>query len=172
VRRVLFAFDDWLARLEDVFLIAAHAVIAVMVCLGVVLRYVFRAPFTWDQEFIVGLFTWMIFIGCSAAIRSKMHIRIESTGQLFARPGWRFMNGVGVGAGAVVIALMVWAGLSNAIDTADSLTPMLNVPQAVFDAALPVSGVFLLVHMLRILLERGAAQVFRSSTEDVAEEVQ
>jgi hypothetical protein len=49
---------------------------------------------------------------------------------------------------------------------------MLNVPQAVFDAALPVSGVFLLVHMLRILLERGAAQVFRSSTEDVAEDMQ
>ena len=172
MRGALFAFDDGLARLEDMFLIAAHAVIAVLVCLAVVLRYVFRSPFTWDQEVIVGLFTWMIFIGCSAAIRSKLHIRIESTGQLYARPRWTFMNGVGVAAGAVVIGVMVWAGLSNAIDTADTLTPMLNVPQALFDAALPISGMFLLVHMLRILLERGAAQVFRSSTEDVAEDVQ
>jgi TRAP-type C4-dicarboxylate transport system permease small subunit len=168
--RGLVEIDDAIGRLENGFLIAAHAVIAVLVVAGVVLRYVFHDPLVWAQEFIVGLFTWAVFIGAAAAMRSRMHIRIEATGPLYSRPRLRFMNAVGLAAGVVVLLGCLWAGFLNTTDIWQVQTPMLGVSQASFDAALPVALVLLLIHCLRIALTEGAARVFRSSTESIGEE--
>lgn len=170
LRRWLVGIDDAIGRVESGFLIAAHAVIAILVVAGVVLRYVLRDPLVWGQEFIVGLFTWAVFIGAAAAMRSRMHVRIEATGPLYARPRLRFMNAVGLAAGILVILACLWAGLLNTVDILDVRTPMLGVSQASFDAALPVALVLLLVHCLRIALTSGVGHVFRSSTETIGEE--
>ena len=165
--RALIRADDATAKVEDAFLVAAHAVIAGLVVAAVVARYVFRDPLTWSQEFIVGLFTWLIFIGAAAAIRSRLHIRIDAIGGLFARPAWSFMNVVSVVVGTIVIAALLWAGLVNAVDIAGVRTPMLDVAQVWFDGALPVALALLLLHVARILVERGAAAVFAGQLDDL-----
>lgn len=166
--RGLIRVDDATARAEDVFLIAAHAVIAVLIVAAVVFRYVFRDPLTWSQEFIVGVFTWLIFIGAAAAIRGRMHIRIDAIGGLFARPGWSFMNMISVVVGTVIVAALLWAGVVNAMDIAGVQTPMLNVAQVWFDGSLPVALALLLLHIARIFVEHGPAAVFASQLEDPA----
>jgi TRAP-type C4-dicarboxylate transport system permease small subunit len=165
--RALIRVDDATAKAEDVFLIGAHAVIATLVVAAVVFRYVFRDPLTWGQEFIVGLFTWLIFIGAAAAIRSRLHIRIDAIGGLFARPALSFMNTVSVVVGAIIIVALLWAALVNAVDIAGVKTPMLNVAQVWFDGALPVALALLLLHVARIFVERGAAAVFAGQLEQV-----
>ena len=65
-------------RIEDWLLIAATATIAVLVGLGVVMRYVLNDPLTWAEEFVVTLFVWSIMLGIPAALRSNMHIRIDA----------------------------------------------------------------------------------------------
>ncbi len=165
--RALVRADDAAAKVEDVFLVAAHAVIATLVVAAVVARYVFRDPLTWSQEFIVGLFTWLIFIGAAAAIRSRMHIRIDAIGSLFARPRWSFMNVISAAAGTLIVAALLWAGLVNAADIAGVKTPMLNVEQLWFDGALPVALALLLLHIARILTEHGAAAVFAGQLEEI-----
>ena len=45
-----------LARVEDLLLMAMTATMAVLLGLGVVLRYVFNDPLTWSEEFVVTLF--------------------------------------------------------------------------------------------------------------------
>jgi len=165
--RALIRADDATARVEDVFLVAAHAVIASLVVAAVVFRYVFRDPLTWSQEFIVGLFTWLIFIGAAAAIRSHLHIRIDAVGGLFARPALSFMNTVGAVVGTIIIAALLWAGLVNAVDIGGVQTPMLNVAQVWFDGALPVALALLLLHVTRIFVEHGAAAVFAGQLEEL-----
>jgi len=165
--RALIRADDAAAKAEDAFLVAAHAVIAILVVAAVVFRYVFRDPLTWSQEFIVGLFTWLIFIGAAAAIRSRIHIRIDAIGGLFARPSLSFMNMFSVVVGTVVIAALLWAGLVNAVDIAGVQTPMLNVAQVWFDGSLPVALALLLLHIARIFVERGPAAVFAGQLESL-----
>jgi len=165
--RALIRADDAAAKAEDAFLVAAHAVIATLVVAAVVFRYVFRDPLTWSQEFIVGLFTWLIFIGAAAAIRSRIHIRIDAIGGLFARPSLSFMNMFSVVVGTVVIAALLWAGLVNAVDIAGVQTPMLNVAQVWFDGSLPVALALLLLHIARIFVERGPAAVFAGQLESL-----
>ena len=70
--RALVRADDATAKVEDAFLVIAHAVIAGLVVAAVVARYVFRDPLTWSQEFIVGLFTWLIFIGAAAVFAGHL----------------------------------------------------------------------------------------------------
>ncbi len=165
--RALIRADDATAKVEDHFLVVAHTLIAGLVVAAVVARYVFRDPLTWGQEFIVGLFTWLIFIGAAAAIRSRLHIRIDAIGGLFARPALSFMNTVSVVLGTIIIAALLWASLVNAADIAGVKTPMLNVEQVWFDGALPVALALLLLHMARIFVEHGAAAVFAGQLEEL-----
>ena len=59
--RALFGrLDDAVSTVEDLFIIALHGGIAVMVIVAVALRYVFNNPLTWGEELIVALLTWII----------------------------------------------------------------------------------------------------------------
>ncbi len=165
VRLALIRVDDASAKLEDAFLIFAHAAIAGLVVAAVVMRYVFHDPLVWGQEFIVGLFTWLIFIGGSAALRHRMHIRIDAIGALFLRPRLFFMNTVSVAVGTIVVVALLWAALVNTSDIAGVKTPMLDIAQAWFDSALPVALALLLLHVVRIVVERGPAAVFAGQLE-------
>jgi TRAP-type C4-dicarboxylate transport system permease small subunit len=165
LRVTLARVDDVIARGEDAFLVVAHALIALLVVGAVVFRYVLHDPLTWSQEFIVGLFTWLIFVGAAAAIRTHMHIRIDAMGAVFARPSLSFLNVLSVVAGAVIVVALLWAGLVNSRDIGGVRTPMLDIAQVWFDGALPVSMALLLVHIARMLVEHGSAAVFASQLE-------
>ena len=165
LRLALIRLDDATARLEDLFLIFAHAAIAGLVVAAVVLRYVFHDPLVWGQEFIVGLFTWLIFIGAAGALRHRMHIRIDAIGALFLRPRLSFMNTASVVVGTIVVVALLWAALVNTSDIAGVKTPMLDIAQAWFDSALPAALALLLLHVARIVIERGPAAVFAGQLE-------
>ena len=83
-RKVFGRVDDALARVEDVLIVVVHGLIATLVFLAVVMRYVFNNPLTWGEELIVALLTWMVFLGSAAAVRSQMHIRIDVMAPVFA----------------------------------------------------------------------------------------
>ncbi|TVO66896.1 TRAP transporter small permease [Denitromonas ohlonensis] len=165
LRRALIRLDDLVGTLEDWFLSAAHAVIACIVFLGVIVRYVWNDPLTWDQELIVILFTWLMFIGGAAAIRHRMHIRIDLVGGLFMRPGFRFMAWIGVILGFSAVGTLLWSASINFTDVLGAQTPMLQLSQGTLDGALPVGLVLLLLHMTRILVESGPAAVFAGELE-------
>ena len=73
----LKTIDRRLARLEDFLIMVMMATLALLIGLGVVLRYVFNNPLTWSEEIVVTVFVWMVMLGVPSALRSKMHIRID-----------------------------------------------------------------------------------------------
>jgi TRAP-type C4-dicarboxylate transport system permease small subunit len=169
LRRAVAAADDGVAAIETAFLIAVHATIFVLVVAGVVLRYGFNDPLTWSEEVIVGLFTWMVFIGAAAAVRSHMHIRIDVMAPLYASPRLRWLNALTVLAGVAIIVVMVYACTLQVLQEASVVTPMLNVSRAWFIASMPVGLLFMLLHVLRLWLDKGPAAVFKGETESAIE---
>ena len=123
LRRAVVVADDGVAAIENAFLITVHAAIFVLVVAGVVLRYVFNDPLTWSEEVIVGLFTWMVFIGAAAAVRSHMHIRIDVMAPVYAsaRLGW--LNALTVLAGVAIIVVMMYACTLQVLQEAAVTTP-------------------------------------------------
>lgn len=165
--RALIRLDDAVGTLEDWFLVAAHAAIAGLVFVGVLVRYFWNNPLTWDQEIIVALFTWLMFIGAAAAIRHRMHIRVDLVGGLFKRPSFRFVTWINVALGALAVMALLWSATINFTEVLGALTPMLEMSQGVLDGALPVGLALLLLHMARILVEHGAAAVFAGELESL-----
>ncbi len=167
VARGLIRFDDAVGTLEDWFLVAAHAAIAGLVFVGVLVRYFLKDPLTWDQEVIVALFTWLMFVGAAAAIRHRMHIRVDLVGGLFKRPSFRFVTWISAALGTVAVMALLWSATVNFTEVLGALTPMLEMSQGVLDGALPVGLALLLLHMARILVEHGAAAVFAGELESL-----
>ena len=100
--------DDAVAKVEDIFVLSLHGLIALLVMLSVFLRYVFNAPLTWGEELIVALLTWMVFVGAAAAVRSQMHIRIDVMAPVFRMRQFSWLNVVTVLIGLTIIVVMLF----------------------------------------------------------------
>ena len=164
-RRTFGRIDDAIGKVEDLFIIVAHGGVAGLVLLAVVLRYVFNDPLTWGEELIVGLFTWMVFVGAAAAVRSHMHIRIDVMAPVFRNPKMNWLNTLTLIIGIVIIVTMVWACYEQVLQELVVESPMLGVSKAWFAAAMPAGLVLMLIHVLRAWMDQGAAPVFRGETE-------
>jgi TRAP-type C4-dicarboxylate transport system permease small subunit len=169
LRSTVGAVDDAVVALEKAFLIAVHAAIFGLVVAGVVLRYAFNDPLTWAEELIVGLFTWMVFVGASAALRSQMHIRIDVLARVCAHPKLAWLNLLTLGLGLAVIGVALWACAQQVMQEAAVMTPMLDVSKAWFVMAMPVGLAGMALHALRLWLDGGAAAVFRGESETVVQ---
>lgn len=164
-RKILGRVDDAIAATEDIIIIVIHALIAGLVVLSVVLRYVFNDPLTWGEELIVALLTWMVFLGAAAAVRSQMHIRIDVVAPVLRMPKFYWLNTLTLVIGIVIILATIWACYEQVLQELVVESPMLGVSKAWFAAAMPAGMLLMLIHVLRIWMDQGAAPVFRGETE-------
>jgi TRAP-type transport system small permease protein len=158
-------FDDALARLEDLVLILLMAALALILASNVGLRYLFGRPFTWTEEVVVAGFSWMIFIGAAACIRSHQHLRIDVLVRFLPRPLALLAGIATVLVMLLLIAGLVWHGLSYTRFVSGNLTPMLGISGAWLFAGMPVGMTLALVHTVRQLLDEGPVEVFKSEIE-------
>ena len=168
-RKLFGRVDDAIGTVEDIFIIFAHGTIASLVLLAVILRYVFNDPLTWGEEFIVGLFTWMVFIGAAAALRSNMHIRIDVIGPILRNPRMNWLNTLTVLIGLAIVVLMLVASYEYVLQEVVVESPMLGVSKGWFAMAMPTGLLLMGVHALRLWLDRSSAAVFRGETEALVE---
>ena len=80
-----------------------------------------------------------------------------------------WLNAVTVLTGVVIIVVMIYACTLQVLQEASVDTPMLNVSKAWFLASMPVGLLLMLLHVLRLWLDKGPAAVFKGETESVIE---
>jgi TRAP-type C4-dicarboxylate transport system permease small subunit len=164
---LLKRIDRRLARLEDLLIIAMMAILAVVLGVGVVLRYVFNNPLTWSEELVVTIFVWMVMLGVPSALRSKMHIRIDVLILRLSNSARRTVGYLAYIAGLVVFIASVYAGFTHTVGVWGSHTPMLGFSMGWTFIAMPIGFALTLFHGTVILLEEGAERVFQNATETV-----
>ncbi len=103
----LKTIDRRLARLEDLLIMVMMATLALLLGLGVVLRYVFNNPLTWSEEIVVTIFVWMVMLGVPSALRSKMHIRIDVLILRLSNSARRSVGYVSYAAGLIIFLAAV-----------------------------------------------------------------
>lgn len=164
-RKIFGRVDDAIVSVENIVIIVIHALITTLVTLAVVMRYVFNNPLTWSEELIVALLTWMVFLAAAAAVRSQMHIRIDVIAPVLRMPKFIWLNTLTLIIGIVIILAMILACYEYVLQELVVDSPMMNVSKAWFAAAMPVGLTLMLIHVLRIWMDQGAAPVFRGETE-------
>lgn len=150
--------DDALSRGEEFILALSHGLIAGLIVLTVFFRYVLNDPLTWTEEVIVTIFAWMLFIGFSNGFRERMHIRIDALLLVLPTRGRTVLGVFAVTATAVTLAGLAWFGAQQALIMLDTETPMMRISAAWAVAALPVSAIFALVHIVSHAVCSGLGQ--------------
>jgi C4-dicarboxylate transporter, DctQ subunit len=64
-------------NIEYVALVTALAVMVIVIFSQVVMRYVFNNSLSWSEEFARYLFVWFSWMGVSAAVKDKEHLKVD-----------------------------------------------------------------------------------------------
>jgi TRAP-type C4-dicarboxylate transport system permease small subunit len=147
LRRVS-VWTDWLAR---VLLVPAGIAFIVVVFLGVLTRYVFRAPIITSVELARIGFVWSAFLGAAICLKKEKHTRF-----LFLLDKLR---GTLRGAVKVVISvlsvgffsLLVVNGVQMVQAVQETYFPALGWSQVWLYLPVPVCSAFMLVHSIAFL---------------------
>lgn len=155
-----------LDRLEWVIRWAVIGLLAIMVgAIGsqVVARYVFNQALYWTEELGRHLMIWMVFLASVLCMRRGYHLSITLLAQrLRPRAGALLRLAVAV-VMAVFLFLMVVYGWSLAQRTMVQRSSALHYPMGYVYAALPVSGLLMLVVNLELLVASGLAAFGKQS---------
>jgi TRAP-type C4-dicarboxylate transport system permease small subunit len=169
---MLRTLDRRLARLEDLLIMVMVATLALLLGLGVVLRYVFNNPLTWSEEIVVTFFVWTVMLGVPSALRSRMHIRIDVLILRLSASARRVVGYLACAAGLVVFIASVYAGYAHTVGVWGSQTPMLGFSMGWIFMAMPIGFALTLFHGSIILMDEGPERVFENATETVIDSAQ
>lgn len=129
----------------------------VVVFLQVTNRYIFNNPLSWTEEVARFLFVWITFLGAFIALKSKAHIGVNSFVALFSTRTRTILENVVIFLTIVYLLFLIQVGLRIVHETADSVSPALNIPYAYLYASIPVSAILMVSHL--------AVQLFQSRSK-------
>jgi len=144
--------DSWLIRrltwgVERV-LILLSMLIAAVVFLQVVFRYVLQQPLYWSEELPRYLLIWMSFLAAALAQKNEAHINIT----LAVTPlPTVVQRGIRLLANLVILGflgVLVYSGSLVTRITAAHRSTALQIPMAVVYAALPVGAALMMLYLV------------------------
>lgn len=156
---VLSRADAALGWIETTFIGAAIILASGLLLVNVALRYVFLLPLGWAEELSLYLMAWIVFVGCSVAIRSRGHIAIDLL-PLALSPSNRRRLALAVGL-VVLVFLAVFFYYSGAhtlrIKESGQVTPIMQAPMWLAYLSMPVASVLMFLRTCQ-LIWRAAGQ--------------
>lgn len=99
-RRLFIVLDLWL---EEALCAFSFTVMASLVFLQVIMRYVFENPLSWTDEIAVYSMVWSVYMGASLAVRERAHVRVLNGILAFGKP---------VSTILVVLSDLIWVGIN------------------------------------------------------------
>lgn len=125
-----------------------------LVLLQVVLRYVFRAPLMWVEEASIFLMIWMTFLGAGVALRRGAHVALTL---LLQRLPAKISRTLFVASCIIVLGflfIVAWQGWLLAMSV-DERSPALSVPMFWPYLIIPLGSGFMISQVVAMLLELG-----------------
>lgn len=129
-------------------LIGLSMLIAAVVFLQVVFRYVLRQPLFWSEELPRYLLIWTSFLAAALAQKNEAHINITLALTPLAP---RIRRGVQILTNLVILAflgVLVYSGSLVTSITAHHRSTALQLPMGIVYAALPVGAALMILYLI------------------------
>lgn len=146
-----------LARIENFFvagnrwvLIVLMAVMAALVILNVLTRYVFSHSFSWVEEATRYMMIWAAFLGAGPALRVGGHIAVDSLPQALPPAAARGLRALVTLVMVVTLLVLVWLGIQYVDFAWEQESPVLGWSLGKVYLAIPVGSALMLVHLLLV----------------------
>ena len=138
---------DTLVKVETA--LASVILVLLIACtfFGVIMRYIFSKPFTWEEEFQLACMVWISFLAAPVAFHTKSHVAIEILVDAFPKKVQRVVE-------VIIVILMYGILLYFFFRCFDFLavlaktgrkTPILMIPYTWVYGIAPVSIVLMLI---------------------------
>ncbi len=132
------------------------AVLLVAMCLVAVAkvasRYVLASPFSWTEELATILFSWVVFVGASLALKKNEHFSMDVLVDLLPRAPKRLVQTIGLGLVTVFCVLIVCYGVRLAVLNWQVKTAVLEISRAWLYLAVPFGGALMLLRTIEMLV--------------------
>ena len=122
-------------------------VVFLVVLSQVVMRYLFAQPNPWSEELSRFCFIWLSMLGASLAVERRSHFGFDQVLKRLSSSRRRFARRAATIVVMLVSLLLVFPGLALVRLTLHQRSPALDLPMAWVYAAVPVSGVLMLIHL-------------------------
>jgi TRAP-type C4-dicarboxylate transport system permease small subunit len=151
----LTKFDSLLSKVESWVLIILVAVMAVVVFLQVIFRYLLALPLYWTEELARYLFIWIAIVGATLSVQRRGHFGMDFFLRMLPDQGRRFTTFIiQVLMGGVALVLLV-QGILLVEKTAAQRSPAMEISMGWFYSCIPVGAALMAIHLLVIMSKEG-----------------
>lgn len=137
-------------------IIALMAVMATLVFINVISRYLLNHSIIWVEELTQYQMIWITYLGAGLALREGRHVAVEILQDRLPRAICRPVRAVVAAAMLGFLALLAVLGVRIAAFTWLHETPVMNLPTGVPYLAIPIGAAVMGIHL---------ALVFRDFTD-------
>lgn len=142
--------EQWFVRLNQGFVVALMAAMAVLVFANVVSRYLLNYSLIWVEELTRYMMIWVGFIGSGLVLRYGAHIAVDVFQDMLPMRAAQVLRATIVALLAATFVAMTWLGLRYAAFAWDQETPVLNWRTGLIYLAVPIGSALMLAHLLLI----------------------
>jgi TRAP-type C4-dicarboxylate transport system permease small subunit len=142
--RVLVAANKWV-------IFFMMAVMATLVFVNVITRYVFNFSIIWAEEVSQYLMIWIAYLGAGLALREGRHVALELLHDWLPVALCRKLR---MAVGGLVVAFLGWItvlGFQFAAFVWSQETPVLNISLGIPSLAIPIGSLLFAAHFILML---------------------
>lgn len=150
-------FEALLVRGNQALIIALMAVMATLVFVNVVSRYVFNHSIIWVEELTQYQMIWITYLGAGLALREGRHVAVDTLQDLLPQAARQALRTLVAAAIAAFMLAVTVLGVQITLFTWNQETPVLNIPAGVPYLGVPIGAAMCLLHLLgfwRAFVER------------------
>jgi TRAP-type C4-dicarboxylate transport system permease small subunit len=142
------AFIRGLTWFVERVLIVLSVLIAAVVFLQVVFRYVLQQPLFWSEELPRYLLIWMSFLAAALAQKDEAHINIALAITPLPRAVQRYIRLLANLAILGFLSILIYSGSLVTRITATHRSTALQIPMAAVYVALPVGAALMMLYLV------------------------
>ncbi len=145
-------FEDYSAQFLRIIAVLALVLLFLLILTNVVVRTFELAGFAWFDEIVRGSFAYMVFFGAASLWLKRDHFQVDWLEQSLvnAKAQWVLRSTIAVLC-LGFLGVMTFYGWIL-FRKANAMTPILQIPERLFYAAIPISGAVMMVHSIVVLV--------------------
>jgi TRAP-type C4-dicarboxylate transport system permease small subunit len=165
--KVIRALENYLVKIETVFLVASLIVMVLLAFLQVVLRNLFSSGILWADTFLRYLVVWVGFIGAAIATKEERHISVEVLTKFLSSLYQNIVSFVTSIAAAVVCYYLFKAAMQFLdIGLPADVKVFGNIPLSYFMVIIPIGYLLMIFHFIIRALIKVENIIKRDKTEE------
>jgi TRAP-type transport system small permease protein len=141
-------FERYLVAANRAIIFLMMAVMATLVFVNVITRYVFNFSIIWAEEVSQYLMIWIAYLGAGLALREGRHVAVEMLQDRLPAALCRRMRMAVGGLLFAFLGVVTVLGFQFAVFVWSQETPVLNISLGIPSLAIPVGALLFALHLL------------------------